>query len=136
MEKKYFLIINNKKVYVSEEVYKIYWEETNRERYHKNRDRENRLLLFSSLDNDGHFVENIEDKSVDVEKLVETKYRIEELHDALSKLNEEERCIIKRLYFDDESMREVAKELNVSHQSIYRKKNKILAELKKILEKL
>ncbi len=136
MEKKYFLIIKGKKIYVSEKVYKTYWEETNKERYQKRMDRKNRLLLFSSLDNDGHFVDSIEDKSVDVEKLVETKHRIEALNEALSKLNKEERYIIKKLYFDDESIREVAKGLSLSRQSIYRKKNKILAELQKILEKL
>ena len=35
-------------------------------------DRKNHLLFFSSLNQDGHFADNIIDESVDVEKIVET----------------------------------------------------------------
>ena len=55
-----------------------------------------------SLDHDGHFVDNIVDESVYVEKIVETQMMIEAVRSAISRLNAEERDIIERLYFNDE----------------------------------
>ena len=40
-------------------------------------DKKNQLLLFSSLDYDGYFINNIVDESVYVEKIVETQIMIE-----------------------------------------------------------
>ena len=42
------------------------------------------LAHFSSLDQDGHFADNIIDESVDVEKIVETQMMIETLRNAIS----------------------------------------------------
>ena len=60
--------------------------------------------FFSSLDHDGHFVDNIVDESVDVEKIVETQMMIEAVRNAISRLNAEEKDIIERLYFNDEAV--------------------------------
>lgn len=46
-------------------------------------DKKNHLLFFSSLDYDGHFVDNIVDESVDVEKIVETQMIIEAVRNAI-----------------------------------------------------
>ena len=62
------------------------------------------MLFFSSLDYDGHFVDNIVDESVDVEKIVETQMIIEAVRNAISRLNAEERDIIERLYFNDKTV--------------------------------
>ncbi len=48
MRKNYFLFVNGKKVEVSEEIYKVYWQEKNHEKYLKQVDRRNHLL-FSRL---------------------------------------------------------------------------------------
>lgn len=50
------------------------------------------------MDYDGHFVDNIVNESVDVEKIVETQMMIEAVRNAISRLNAEEKDIIKRLY--------------------------------------
>ena len=46
----------------------------------------------------------IVDESVDVEKIVETQMMIEAVRNAISRLNAEERDIIERLYFNDETV--------------------------------
>ena len=97
-------------------------------------DRKNHLFLFSSLDNDGHFEENIIDESVDVEKIVETQMMIEAVRNAISRLNAEERDIIERLYFNDETLSSIAKRKKVSYQAIQWRKNKSLQKLKLFLE--
>lgn len=77
MNKEYFLFVNGKKIKVSKEIYKVYWQE------------KNHLLLFSSFDHDGHFEDSIVDEGFDVDKIVQTQMMIEAVRDALSKLNKE-----------------------------------------------
>lgn len=134
MNKNYFLFINGKKIEVSEEIYKVYWREKNHENYLKQIDRKNHLLLFSSFDHDGHFEESIIDEAVDVEKIVQTQMMIDSVRDALSKLSDEEREIIDRLYFNDETLRKVAKEKSIAHPTLIKRRNKILDKLRELLK--
>ncbi len=136
MPKEYYLYVNGQRVKVSEQIYKVYWREKEHEKYLEQVDKKNHLLFFSSLDHDGHFVNNIVDESVDVEKIVETQMMIEAVRSAISRLNAEERDIIERLYFNDETLSSVATEKKVSYQAIQWRKNNILKKLKKLLEEL
>lgn len=86
------------------------------------------------MDHDGHFVDNIVDESVDVEKIVETQMMIEAVRNAISRFNEEERDIIERLYFNDETLSSIAKGKKVSYQAIQWRKNSILKKLRVLLE--
>ena len=134
MAKEYYLYIGGQKVKVSEDIYKVYWREKEHEKYLEQVDRKNHLVLFSSLDHDGHFEENIIDESVDVEKIVETQMMIEAVRNAISRLNAEERDIIERLYFNDETLSSIAKRKKVSYQAIQWRRNKSLQKLKLFLE--
>jgi len=134
MAKDYYLYVRGRKVKVSEDIYKVYWREREHEKYLEQVDRKNHLLFFSQLDHDGHFVDNIADESVDVEKIVETQMMIEALRDAISKLNDEEKDIIERLYFNDEPLSSIARGKKVSYQAIQWRKNNILKKLKVLLE--
>jgi DNA-directed RNA polymerase specialized sigma subunit len=136
MAKEYYLYVNGQKVKVSEDIYKVYWREKEHEKYLEQVDRKNHLLFFSSMDHDGHFVNNIVDESVDVEKIVETQMMIEALRRAISRLNDEEKDIIERLYFDDETVRSVAKLKDTTHPALIKRRNKILKKLKKLIEDL
>ena len=134
MPKEYYLYVNGQKVKVSEQIYKVYWREREHEKYLEQVDKKNHLLFFSSLDHDGHFVDNIVNESVDVEKIVETQMMIEAVRNAISRLNAEERDIIERLYFNDETLSSVARSKKVSYQAIQWRKNNILKKLKVLLK--
>ena len=99
-------------------------------------DMKNHLLFFSSLDQDWHFADNIIDESVDVEKIVETQMMIETVRNAISSLNAEEMDIIECLYFQDETIRSVARLKSITHPALIKKRNKILAKLKKFIEEI
>lgn len=133
MAKEYYLYVREQKVKVSEDIYKAYWREKEHEKYLEQVDKKNHLLFFSSLNHDGNFVDNLEDKNVDVEKVVATQMMIEVLRSALSKLNKDEREIIERLYFNDEILRAVEKAQNISHPVLIKRGDKILEKLKKII---
>ena len=64
MPKEYYLYVNGQRVKVSEQIYKVYWREKEHEKYLEQVDKKNHLLFFSSLDHDGHFVDNIVDETV------------------------------------------------------------------------
>ena len=134
MPKEYYLYVNGQKVKVSEQIYKVYWREREHEKYLEQVDRKNHLLFFSSLDHDGHFVDSIIDESVDVEKIVETQMMIEAVRNAISRLNAEERDIVERLYFNDETLSSIARGKKVSYQAIQWRKNSILKKLRVLLE--
>lgn len=134
MSKEYYLFVNGQKVKVSEQIYKVYWQEKNHEDYLKRVDKQNHLLFFSQIDYDGHFVESLADDSVDVEKILETQMMIETVRNAISRLNKEEREIIERLYFNEESLTSIARSKEVSYQAIQWRKNNILQKLKSLLE--
>ena len=89
MPKEYYLYVNGQRVKVSEQIYKVYWREKEHEKYLEQVDKKNHLLFFSSLDHDGHYVDNIVDESVDVEKIVETQMMIEAVRNAISRLKKE-----------------------------------------------
>jgi len=135
-EKRILSICRRTKVKVSEDIYKVYWREREHEKYLEQVDRKNHLLFFSSLDQDGHFADNIIDESVDVEKIVETQMMIETVRNAISRLNAEEMDIIERLYFQDETIRSVARLKSITHPALIKKRNKILAKLKKFIEEI
>ena len=134
MAKEYYLYVRGQKVKVSEDIYKVYWREREHEKYLEQVDRKNHLLFFSSLDHDGNFVDNLADESVDVEKIIETQILIETVRKAMSGLNDEERDIIERLYFNDETLSSVARSKKVSYQAIQWRKNNILKKLKVLLK--
>lgn len=100
--KNYYLFVGDKKVDVTEKIYKEYWSETNRKNYLKRLDKKNKLSYFSEFaieEKDRNIEERFADKSIDIEKLVAVKMQIAALHEALNKLNPEEREIIQALFF-------------------------------------
>ena len=135
-KKNYYLFVGDKKIDVSEKIYKEYWQETNRENYLKRLDRKNKLSYFSEFDTeekDRTIEERFADKSIDIEKLVAVKMQIAALHEALNKLNPEEREIIQALFFEEIPQRDLAKKLNISQGAVFRRKEKTLKKLKEFL---
>lgn len=85
-KREYFIYVKGKVVPVSEEVYKVYWKITEHEKYLQRKDWKYDVIPFSAMDYDGHFVDNITDERIDIEKIVEVKMQIEELNKALATL--------------------------------------------------
>ena len=85
-KREYFIYVKGKAVPVSEEVYKAYWKITEHEKYLQRKDWMYDVIPFSAMDYDGHFVDNITDERIDIEKIVEVKMQIEELNKALATL--------------------------------------------------
>ena len=133
-KREYYLYVKGKAVPVSEEVYKAYWKITEHEKYLQRKDWKHNVIPFSALDHDGHFVDNIIDEKIDLEKIVEVKMQIEELNKALATLTKEERELMEAFFFREESLQSIGEKEKVTHQAISGRRDKILEKLRKILE--
>lgn len=69
----------------------------------------------------------LEDKIAVEEKI--TKEDLISLKDALNELDNEDRNLIYKRYFEDRTQTEIAKEMNISQVKVYRMEKKILGEL-------
>jgi len=133
---KYYIYVRGKKIPVSKEIYQGYWQLVNHEKYLNRKDREFGVLPFSSFEADGLSLESVlQDTSVDVERLIETKLLIEQLNEALQTLSAKEFEIIDSLYFKEHTIREVAIMQEMSATSLFRLRNRTLDNLKKFFDK-
>ena len=126
--------IKGKAVPVSEEVYKAYWKITEHEKYLIKKDWKHNAIPFSVLDNDGHFVDNIIDERIDLEKIVEVKMQIEELHKVLATLTKEERELMEAIFYRGESLRSISRKEKVTYQAIGQRRDRILEKLREKLK--
>lgn len=136
MDKKYYIFVGDEKIEVDQEVYKSYWQITNRERYLERLDRQNKLLFFSDLSTEYSFEDTIANENYDLEKIVETKMLIDRVREAIDSLNDEEREVIERLYYQYESLRSIAISKKISAPALLKRRNKILKKLKELLNDL
>lgn len=129
MENTKYIYVGGEKVYISDEIYKVYKQQKNREEYL-------RRLDFQFIDynfSDNHSLADLEDESMNVERIVETQILIEQLRKAIQSLTDEEREIIEKIYFEEQSLRSVASERNISHPALMKKRDKILKKLREII---
>ena len=77
---------------------------------------------------------SIIDERIDLEKIVEVKMQIEELHKALATLTKEERELMEAIFYKEESLRSIGRKEKVTHQAISQMRDSILEKLRKILE--
>lgn len=76
------------------------------------------------------------DEQADVETIVLSRMMMQQLHEAIRSLQEEERYLIIQLFYAERSERELAAELGLSQKAINKRRHKILEKLKKFLEKV
>lgn len=143
-EKNYYIYINGSKVAVSKELYdydrqserKITYAEVDRktERFKADQDKLKAEFIPSledSLDRLSEIGEQFSVKDSDFSNSIEMRL---DLKYALSKLSENERDLIYRLYFLCESENEIADKFGKTQQSISKSKSAILYKLHKLLK--
>lgn len=75
-------------------------------------------------------------ESESVEETVLRNLQYAQLHKALSLLPDDERDLIDRLFFQDQTVRKVAADMGIFPNAVHKRKNRILGKLKKIFEKI
>ena len=124
-----YIYVEGKKIYVSDEVYREYKKHKNHESYLQRLDRKNRVYSLEEYADSG----DIADESIDIEKIVEMKMRMEDLYKALDKLNDKEKEVIYSIYFEEKTLKDVAKEQDTNLMKISRIRERILKKLREML---
>lgn len=75
------------------------------------------------------------DKPMELEDYIIQKSSFEDLKNAINLLPEVQKRRIKKYYFDDKNVYQIAKEENTSHQAISKSLNNAILKLKEILKK-
>ncbi|NBI72750.1 sigma-70 family RNA polymerase sigma factor [Clostridiaceae bacterium] len=75
------------------------------------------------------------DDGENVEDQVFQKIQSEMIHKALSFLSDEEEKLIRLLFFEERTEREVAELIGIYHNAVHKRKKRILRKLKNILTK-
>lgn len=132
---KLFIPVQGCLLEVVREQYTDFYREKERWRYLKKLDTEHSLLSLDGFtDNEGNVIDFIVDEAVDIAETVVRAVMVDRLKAALPLLSDNEQALVKAIFFEELSEREVGLRLGVTQSVINKRKAKILAKLKKIIE--
>lgn len=123
-------------VEVSDGLYKAYNRFENYEKYLRKKDKRGGKTLYCNLDRQGSLGEELlQDKGQpSVEELVEQKMLIESLRTCLAALAEEEQDLIRALFYEGLTERELSLRTGVHNMTIHNRKVRILKKLRKMMK--
>ena len=117
------------------EQYTDFYRDKERWRYLRKLDIKNSLLsLDGFVDNEGNALDFIDDEAADIAETVVNAVMVDRLKAALSLLLDSEQALIQAIFFEELSEREVGLRLGLTQSVVNKRKAKILAKLKKIME--
>lgn len=132
---KFFIPVQGCLLEVVREQYADFYREKERWRYLKKLDAIHRLLSLEGFtDSEGNVIDFVVDEAADVAETVVRAAMVDRLKTALSLLSDSEQALIQAIFFEELSEREVGRRLGITQSVVNKRKAKILAKLRKILE--
>ena len=127
--REYTLIVKGKRIPVSYDIYKAYYQEYEHERYLKNKASKHEYSLEQFIEA-GISIEFISQGAITpVEDEVLKTEQFLRLYRCLDKLSAEEQQIIRGIFFEEKTERDLAKQLQISASAVGYRKRKILKAL-------
>lgn len=130
-KKKYFIPIQGMLLEVSYKDYIDYYRMTERNKYLKKLDIIHSLISMDNMDN-SEIVNS--DESEDISVRIEREIMTNKLIECLSELTDSEQKLIKEIYYNGLTERELAKKYGISQAAVNKRKHRILEKLKKIID--
>lgn len=132
---KLFIPVQGCLIEVVREQYTDFYRDRERWRYLQKLDRKNSLLsLDGFVDDKGNALDFIVDEAVDIAESAVHTVMLDRLKAALPLLSDSEQALIQAIFFDGLTEREVGLRLGMTQSVINKRKAKILAKLRKIIE--
>ena len=132
---KLFIPVQGCLLEVVREQYTDFYRDKERWRYLKKLDTSHKLLSLEGFtDSEGKVLDFIVDEAVDVAETVVHTVMVDRLKAALPLLSGSEQTLINAIFFEELSEREVGLRLGVTQSVVNKRKAKILAKLRKIIE--
>ena len=127
--RKYTLIVKGERIPVTYEVYKAYYQENEHERYLKSKAAKYEYSLEQFIETGVSVEFTCLDSITPVEDEVLKTEQVAHLYRCLDKLSAEEKQIIRGIFFEEKTERELAKQLQISASAVGYRKRKILKVL-------
>ena len=136
-KEKHIINIRGTSVEVGEEMYLTYFRMDRQARGVDEKDYYNNTLKYDALDTDEMLGRDsfADTEATPVEDIAITHIMEEKLHNCLAVLSKAEQVYIYRRYWEGLSQTELADSYDVSQQALSYREQRILAKLKKLLEK-
>ncbi|RKJ00910.1 sigma-70 family RNA polymerase sigma factor [bacterium D16-54] len=132
---KLFIPVQGCLLEVVREQYTDFYQDKERWRYLKKLDTTHKLLSLEGFtDGEGNVIDFIVDEAVDVAETVAHAVMVDRLKATLPLLSGSEQTLINAIFFEELSEREVGLRLGITQSVVNKRKSKILAKLKKIME--
>ena len=133
---KLFIPVQGCLLEVVREQYTDFYRDKERWRYLKKLDADNSLLSLEAFErDDDNSIDFIADEAVNVAEAVVHRMMLDKLRSALAMLSEDEQKLVNAIFFQELSEREWSSISGIPQKTINDRKRRILAKLKKILEK-
>ena len=132
---KLFIPVQGCLLEVVREQYADFYKEKERWRYLKKLDTNHSLLSLEGFtDSEGNALDFVIDEAVDVAETVVHAVMVDRLKAALPLLSDGEQAVVKAIFFEELSEREVGLRLDITQSVVNKRKAKILAKLRTIIE--
>ena len=132
---KLFIPVQGCLLEVVREQYADFYKEKERWRYLKKLDTNHSLLSLEGFtDSEGNALDFVIDEAVDVAETVVHAVMVDRLKAALPLLSDGEQAVVKAIFFEELSEREVGLRLGITQSVVNKRKAKILAKLRTIIE--
>ena len=132
---KLFIPVQGCLLEVVREQYADFYKDKERWRYLKKLDTNHSLLSLEGFtDSEGNVLDFIIDETVDVAETVVRAVMVDRLKVALPLLSDGEQALIQAIFFEELSEREVGLRLGITQSVVNKRKAKILAKLRTIIE--
>ena len=129
---KYYIKIEQQNIPVSEEIYKIWQHGERKDRYFREGDIRNGVFSYDALDGEGLNGSELfaEKERNPVEHQAERDLLINALKQALNTLNKEDKELLARIYYRDNSLCKIAQNAGISFATLQYRHKKILMKLR------
>ena len=132
---KLFIPVQGCLLEVVREQYTDFYRNKERWRYLQKLDTNHNLLSLEGFtDSEGKVIDFVVDEAVDVAETVVHAVMMDRLKAALPLLSDSEQSLIRAIFFEELSEREVGLQLGITQSVVNKRKAKILTKLRKIIE--
>ena len=132
---KLFIPVQGCLLEVVREQYADFYKEKERWRYLKKLDTNYKLLSLEGFtDSEGNMLDFVVDEAVDIAETVVHAVMVDRMKTAMLLLSDSEQALIQAIFFEELSEREVGLRLGITQSVVNKRKAKILAKLRTIIE--
>lgn len=135
-KEKYLIKIQGKLIEVSEDVYYAYFRMERQERWQEEKKMEHKVMSYDSLDDQEMLgIENVVDVTAPtLEEIAEAHELRDRVRHAVELLPKAERELIRAIYYEELSERDVAEREGVSQNKVFKQRQRALAKLRLLLD--